>query len=98
MQKGSLVKTVECFEDVRKVWGLNYPVKGEILTIRDIYQHPNKDMTKLGIVLLLFEEKPTLVGICDKQANGKVNFIEVLPPINLEKELEINVCKHLLEI
>lgn len=89
MQIGSLVKCVSSFEDLRLIWKFDYPKIGDILTISNISKHPNKECSNKGIVLLSFEEKPDLIfGVCDKTVDGKVNFVEVLPPINLEEELK----------
>ncbi len=41
------------------------------------------------MVLLNFEEMPDLIALSDKQVNGKPNFIEVLPPIDIQEVLEV---------
>lgn len=87
MQIGSLVKCVNSFEDLRDEWGFDYPVVGEVLTVSDIQRHPTPDVDALGIVLLFFEEHHLPFGVCDKQVDGTVNFIELIPPISVEEEV-----------
>lgn len=88
MQIGSIVETVGDFEDVRREWGLPYPKKGDVLTVMGITKHPNKDVSRKGIVLLHFDEIPNLTGVCDKQINGKPNFVELLLPDDIEELLK----------
>lgn len=88
MEVGSLVETISDFEESRITWGLPYPKKGDILTISSITPHHVSHCRKLGIVLLEFYELPNLIPICDKDINGKVNFIELLPLINIEELIE----------
>ncbi len=85
MQVGSLVETVGNFENARLTWGFDYPKKGDILTISSITKHPNVEVSKKGIVLLRFEEKPNLTGVCDKTVHGEANFVELMPPMSLEE-------------
>jgi hypothetical protein len=85
MQVGSIVETVGDFEELRKIWNLPYPKKGDGLTVKAIFKHPSKETSKKGIVLLHFEEIPELPGICDKDINGKPNFIELLLPDDIEE-------------
>jgi hypothetical protein len=88
MQIGSIVETVGNFETERKNWGLPYPKTGEVLTVMAITKHPNKDVSRKGIVLLHFEEIPNLTGICDKTIQGKLNFVELLLPDDIEELLK----------
>ena len=88
MQVGSLVETVGNFEDARLTWGHDYPKKGEILTVSNITKHPNAEVSKKGIILLHFEEKPNLTGLCDKTIYGEANFVELLPPMSIEELFE----------
>ena len=83
MRIGSIVETVADFTEVSKVWGYNYPDKGQLLTIRLIEDHPVPDVAALGIVLLYFEELPDLVGVCNKKADGIPNFVELITSHNL---------------
>lgn len=92
MQVGSIVETVGDFETVRMQWGLPYPKKGDVLTVMAITKHPNRDVSKKGIVLLHFEEIPNLTGVCDKTINGKPNFVELLLTDDIEE-----LFKHHLE-
>jgi hypothetical protein len=95
MQVGSLVETVSNFKEIRDVWDVPYPNKGDILIISAITQHHNKKIRKKGIVLLQFEELPNNHGICDKKVNGKPNFIELLPPIDLQTMMSRNLKNQL---
>src|ERR1017187_11015582 len=88
MKEGSLVKTECCFEYLRRVYNLPYPKKGQILTVCHIEPHHNRHCHKKGIVLLHFEELPTLPGISDKTIYDEYNFTELLPPIDLEEALK----------
>lgn len=81
MQVGSLVETVTDFEDVRHVYNMPYPNKGDILTVSHIDDHHNPKCREKGIVMLSFEELPNTLPLCDKQVDGTPNFIELLPPI-----------------
>lgn len=83
MEVGSLVETIGDFTELRMTWNLPYPKKGKILTVASIILHHNNHSRKKGIVLLKFEELPNLVEVCDKTINGKINFVEVLPPVDL---------------
>lgn len=80
MEIGSIVETVADFESERRYWGLPYPKKGRVLTVSSISKHPVEDVSRLGIVLLTFEEIPNLKQICDKKVNGEPNFIELILP------------------
>lgn len=86
MQVGSLVETVTDFEDVRHVYDMPYPNKGDILTISHINDHHHPKCREKGIVLLSFEELPNTLPLCDKQIDGTPNFIELLPPIEAPYE------------
>lgn len=88
MQIGSLVETVGNFEQVRKEWGLPYPKKGDVLTVCAITKHPNEEVSRMGIVLLHFEEIPRLTGVCDKTIHGKPNFVELMLPDDIEEILK----------
>lgn len=89
MKTGSLVKCVtNSFDELRRLYGFDYPVKNEILTVSDVSPHPVIACRRLGIVLLQFEDKPALCQVCDKDIHGNIHFIELLPPIEFEKELE----------
>jgi hypothetical protein len=85
MRVGSITETVGDFEEVRRRWKLPYPKKGDILTVSAIVEHPNKDVRKKGIVLLYFEELPSLIGVCNKQVNNKPNFVELLLPDSIQE-------------
>lgn len=87
MEIGSLVKCVTSFEILRRTWGFDYPKMGEILTVKNISEHSNKECHEEGIVLLEFYERPDLIPVCDRQFNGNHNFIELLPNVNLELAL-----------
>lgn len=89
MQIGSIVVTTGDFEKVRFEWGLPYPKKGDVLTVCSITKHPNSHCNKKGIVLLKFDEIPSLVGVCDKTINGDPNFIELPLPDDIEELLKI---------
>ncbi len=80
MQIGSIVETVGNFEKIRRMWGFPYPKRGDVLTVCSIIPHSNTDVRKRGIVLLHFEELPDVPGMCDKDINGKPNFIELKLP------------------
>lgn len=84
---GSRVKTVGDFEELRMLWNLPYPKKGDVLTVKSIEQHPNKKLRDMGIVLLYFVESSNTKGICNKTAYGDFNFI-LIPPIQNE-EIEL---------
>ena len=88
MKTGSIVETVGDFESIRKEYSLPYPKKGDVLTVIGITKHPNKDVSKQGIVLLHFAEIPSLPGVCDKQVNGKLNFMELILPDEIEELLK----------
>jgi hypothetical protein len=89
MEIGGLVKCVVSFDDLQNTWGLIYPKEDEILTVNFIEAHPNKECRDVGIICLHFEEYPLLIGLCDKQINGTVNFIEILPKIHfIQEELQ----------
>lgn len=89
MEVGSLVETITSFEDERIEWGFDYPRKGDLLVVSWIEEHPNRSVRKKGIVLLHFQEKPTLPGVCDRQCNGKENFRELQPPMVVNIEMEV---------
>lgn len=78
MEVGSIVVTISDFETVRKIWGFNYPKKGDVLTVSNILPHRNVELAKKGICLLFFVELPNLIGVCDKKYNGILNFEELL--------------------
>lgn len=86
MEVGSIVETVGDFEELRRSYGFPYPKKGEYLTISNIEPHTTPACNKKGIVFLYFEEKPGLVGVCDKKIDGEPNFVEVLPPMEISIE------------
>jgi hypothetical protein len=88
MQIGSIVETVGDFETVRMQWGFPYPKEGDVLTVMAITKHPNREVSKKGIVLLHFEEIPNLTGVCNKTINGKPNFVELLLPDDIEELLK----------
>lgn len=98
MKIGSIVETVECFEELRSNWGIPYPKKGDVLTVKSITKHPNKECDNKGIVMLQFEEINNSFGICDKQINGKPNFVELQLPDGVEEvlkaplEYELSTC------
>jgi hypothetical protein len=94
MKVGSLVQCVTSFEDLRAIWHFDYPIFGEILTVTGVDQHHVPEFALQGIVLLHFDERrgpPS--GICNKDCRGNVNFIEVVPPINLEAVFEQSMEK-----
>ena len=99
MQIGSIVETVGDFEQVRREWGLPYPKKGDVLTVMAITKHPNIEVSRMGIVLLHFEEIPNLTGVCDKTVNGKPNFVELRLQDDIEEllkaplETECSTCR-----
>lgn len=81
MRKGSLVVAVSDFTDVKKDWPmLNYPNKGDILTVSDVLPHPKF----CHLNLLLFEELNNPFGICDMTHNGEWNFREIQPPMEID--------------
>lgn len=90
MKVGSIIKCVVSFEHLRSIWGFDYPKMGDILTISHLNPHPTREGKLHGILELYFTEKPKCIGLCDKQANGNHNFIELVPPIDLEKELSVS--------
>lgn len=71
MKTGSEVITVSSFEDLRQVWGFNYPCVGDVLSVSGVF--PRWD----GL-WLKFVEKPELVPLAHIQHDGTPNFIEVL--------------------
>lgn len=89
MKVGSHVETVGDFEEEWKSWDLPYPNKGDVLTVSHIAPHPNKECNDAGIVLLSFEEKPSLPGLCDKKIDGEVNFVELRLPDAVAEALEV---------
>ena len=93
MKEGSKVLTVNSFEDVRTLWGYPYPRLGDILTVSSVTPHPNPQMRNRGIVLLNFEELPTLTGVCDKTSNGVQNFIE----LQTKEDIDFNVDEAIQE-
>ena len=87
MQQGSLVEAVTDFTEVKRTWPmLEYPNRGDILTVKSVVPHPNKDMIKLGAVLLTFEEINNEHGISDMKQNKEPNFIELQPPMKIDIE------------
>lgn len=88
---GCKVKTISDFEELRKVWNLPYPRKGDILTVKHIEPHPNRNLREKGIVLLYFIESNNPNGVCNKKVNGDINF-QLIQPIESEIVLfeEIN--------
>lgn len=98
MNTGSIVETVGNFESIRATWGLPYPKRGDVLTVRAITPHPAPDLRRIGIVLLHFEEIPLLPGMCDRASDGSDNFRELMLPPDLEEILSspIPICKELL--
>lgn len=98
MKIGSIVETIECFEELRKTWKIPYPKKGDVLTVKSITKHPNNECKAKGIVMLQFEELNNPFGICDKQVNGKHNFVEMQLSDDIEEMLkaplehEISTC------
>lgn len=96
MKVGSIVETVADFEMERIEWGLQYPKKGDVLTVSSITKHPNKQVSGKGIVLLNFEELPMLPGLCDKTIRGKDNFIELLLPDDIEEIIKNGITNEQL--
>lgn len=66
MKKGSIVETVNCFKHLSQLYNLDYPSKGDVLTVSFISEHPDKECRSKGIVLLHFEELNNHLGICNK--------------------------------
>lgn len=96
MQVGSLVETISDFSELKKEWNfINYPNKGDILTVKNIMPHPHNQMRHLGAVMLTFEELDNPYGISDKKVDGTPNFIELQPPMNIEIE-DLIVHKNLI--
>lgn len=91
MKIGSLVEVLVDFYELRIIWNIRYPLKGEILTISSIIPHPVKYMNLLRIKLLYFEEHPELVGLCDRTFYGKYNFKEIQQPliVSLDNGVEL---------
>lgn len=77
MKIGSVVETVGNFDELRNLYGFPYPQIGDVLTVSDIYSHPNTKLQKKGVRLLYFKELPTLTGVCNKNKNGEPLFIEL---------------------
>ena len=90
MKIGSIVETVGDFSEERKVWGLDYPYIGDVLTVSFIEEHPNDEVREAGIVLLHFEELPNLIGLCDRTYDNKPNFLELTLPDDLFEYLEVH--------
>ena len=90
MKIGSIVETVECFEELRRAWRIPYPSKGDVLTVKSITKHPNKECNSKGIVMLQFEELNSPFGICDKQINDKHNFVELQLPDDIYELLKVS--------
>jgi hypothetical protein len=88
MRVGSIVETVADFEQLRRVWNLPYPKKGDVLTVSAITRHPNPEVNKRGIVFLHFEELPGLTGLCNKTIYNKPNFLELTLPDEIMELLE----------
>jgi hypothetical protein len=91
MQIGSIVETVGDFEDLRGVWGLPYPKKGDVLTVAGIDKHLNPKLRQKGVALLRFEEILNLMGVCDKRIDGRANFVELQLPEEIEELLQCKV-------
>lgn len=88
MKVGSTVETKADFSEERTTWGLPYPKKGDLLTISYMQPHHNPHARRLGIVLLKFEELPNLIPISHKTIHNKINFVEVLPPMNMQEAVD----------
>lgn len=80
MKVGSLVEVITDFEELREVWGFNYPRKGDVLTILQV--EPHHKWKKIN--LLWFEELTNVPGICNKTTKGIWNFKELL---SLEEQI-----------
>jgi hypothetical protein len=89
MKIGSIVEAKSSFDDVRATWGFDYPVKGQLLTVRAIEPHPSPECG----ALLYFDEKPHLIGLSLKQINGKYNFVEVVPPLPIHEMIKQTVAQ-----
>lgn len=78
MKVGSLVTPKHNFDEAKSNWPmLNYPNKGDILTVSTMKRHP-----KCNGFMLTFEEAHYAVdGLYHK------NFLEVQPPMDLTKLL-----------
>jgi hypothetical protein len=76
MKVGSLVEAIDNFDDVRALWNLPYPHKGDRLTVTTIEKHPFHDF-----YLLTFEEMWTF-PLCDR------NFIELEIPDGVMEDIE----------
>lgn len=77
MRKGDKVEVLADFSALSKEWGLDYPKKGDVLTLSNIELHPNESVAAKGIFLLYFVEFPDLVGLCDYRVNGRPNFLDL---------------------
>lgn len=87
MKEGSIVETKRSFKAEREYWGLNYPKRGDLLTIKQIVPPPTTDATPSpGTLFLYFEELDLPVPLASQTYTGRPNFVEVLPP--LTKSLE----------
>mgnify|MGYP001573299130 CR=1 FL=1 len=88
METGSIVETVGDFEEVRRQWRLQYPKRGDVLTVSAVTPHPDAECRRKGIVLLYFEEIPGLTGISDKKIDGTPNFVELRLPDEIMELLQ----------
>lgn len=100
MKPGSLVVTVYNFDLERERWGLNYPSKGDILTIKFMGRNTDKPTAfidgkiidvpndKTIITNLWFEELNLPIGLADKKIGGRPNFIEIQSPEEAMQLLE----------
>lgn len=87
MQQGSLVEAVADFTSVKRDWPfIEFPNKGDILTVKSVTLHPHKSMRKIGAVMLTFEELNNEWGISDRTYKNEPNFIELQPPMKIDIE------------
>lgn len=61
-------------DELRITWGLDYPHRGEILTIIKFHPHINEHMNIIGATMIYFIEKPYLSGQSDINYKGKFNY------------------------
>lgn len=86
MEVGSLVRTVGNFERLRVEWEyrIDFPRRGDILTVATIGPHPNDHCRKHGLSVLTFEERPGLFPMSDKDIHGNLNFEEIQKPMDMD--------------
>lgn len=82
MNINSLVECVHDFTMLKKIWKIEYPEKGDILTVSNISRHPRDS----SLIMLSFHEKPDIPPLCLNPIDKKHNFIEIQEPLQIKLE------------